>query len=379
MTPRLLLLTPDFPPAIGGIQLLLQRLVDGLADDFDITVVTRRSPRIDGSTAASSSDRGSRAVRVRSTVATGKLGLVDANVLGLAVALRGAFDIVLSGHITTAPAAACLQRLRRTPFVQYVYADEVPNRPQLARFAMRRAVRTIAISTHTRDLALAAGCPESRVEIVAPGVDIPSSTPAARIVEQATRPTIITVARLEDRYKGHDVMLRALVSVRTRVPDVRWVVVGDGSLRAELEANASRRGLSETVEFAGRVSDEERDRRLATAQVFAMPSRLPPSGTEGGEGFGIVYLEAGLQGLPVIAGAVGGALDAVVHDETGLLVDPTSSEELAAALTDLLLDADRAARLGDAGARRARGFSWERMNSGVQAVLHQALAGAGAV
>jgi phosphatidylinositol alpha-1,6-mannosyltransferase len=377
MTPRLLLLTPDFPPAIGGIQLLLQRLVNGLADDFEITVVTRRSPRNDTGPAVSSPDGGSRAVRVRSTVTGGKLGLVDANVLGLAVGLRGTFDVVLSGHITTAPAAAALQRLRGTPFVQYIYADEVPNRPQLARFAMRRASGTIAISTHTRALALAAGCPASRVEIVAPGVDMPAAVPAASATEKAARPTIVTVARLEDRYKGHDVMLQALVAVRARVPDVRWLVVGDGSLRAELEAEAGRLGLSETVEFAGRVSDEERDRRLASAHVFAMPSRLPPSGTEGGEGFGIVYLEAGLQALPVVAGAVGGALDAVVHEETGLLVDPTSSEELADALADLLLDADRAARLGHAGARWARSFSWERMNSGVHGILDRVLAGAG--
>jgi phosphatidylinositol alpha-1,6-mannosyltransferase len=157
------------------------------------------------------------------------------------------------------------------------------------------------------------------------------------------------------------------------VPDVLWVVVGDGSLRGELERAAARLHVAEHVVFTGRVPDEERDRRLAEAHVFAMPSRLPPSGTEGGEGFGIVYLEAGLQGLPVIAGGVGGALDAVVHGETGLLVDPTSSEELADALTGLLLDPDRARTLGAAGARRAREFSWERMSHGVQMVLTNAM------
>jgi len=187
------------------------------------------------------------------------------------------------------------------------------------------------------------------------------------------RPTIITVARLEDRYKGHDVMLRALSLVRARVPDVLWMVVGDGSLRGELEADAARLDLAGHVKFTGRVSDEERNRRLAQAHVFAMPSRLPPSGTEGGEGFGIVYLEAGLRGLPVVAGAVGGALDAVIHDGTGLLVDPTSREELADALCLLLLDRPRARTLGQAGARYARSFSWERMSRDVHAVLAGAL------
>jgi phosphatidylinositol alpha-1,6-mannosyltransferase len=362
---RLLLLTPDFPPATGGIQLLLGRLVDHLASEFDITVVTRRArgPNARGVGATGG-------VPVRSTMLAGRSGLVNANALGLAVALRDPFDVVLSGHITTAPAAACLHWLRGTPFVQYVYADEVPHRAQLARFAMRRAAFTIAISSHTEELALAAGCPPSRLQVVPPGVDFPVSAGACK---RAARPTIITVARLEDRYKGHDVMLRALALVRARVPDVQWTVVGDGSLRRELEADAARLGVADHVVFTGRLSDEERDRRLAEAHVFAMPSRLPPSGKEGGEGFGIVYLEAGLQGLPVVAGAVAGALDAVVHEQTGLLVDPTSAEELATALSSLLLDDERARTLGSAGAVHARGFTWERMSRGVHAVLADAL------
>jgi phosphatidylinositol alpha-1,6-mannosyltransferase len=363
---RLLLLTPDFPPAIGGIQLLLGRLVDHLADDFDITVVTR-CPRQNGDEGASGAAR----PLVRSTHLLGRCGLINANALGLAAAARHSFDIVLCGHIVMAPAAALLRRLQGTPFVQYIYADEVPNRAQLACFAMRRAACTIAISTHARELALAAGCPPGRLALVPPGVDIPASvTPSG----SATRPTIITVARLEDRYKGHDVMLQALALVRARVPDVLWVVVGDGSLRGELEADAMRLDVADHVVFTGRVSDEARDRRLTEAHVFAMPSRLPPSGTEGGEGFGIVYLEAGLHGLPVVAGAVGGARDAVIHGETGLLVDPTSSEEVAGALCDLLLDVDRARMLGAAGGSHARGFSWERMSRGVRAVLADALA-----
>jgi phosphatidylinositol alpha-1,6-mannosyltransferase len=361
---RLLVLTPDFPPAIGGIQLLLGRLVEHLTEEFEIVVVTRRA-------AGDRCARGDASVKVHSTLLAGRPGLLEANTSGLSTGLRGKFDIVLSGHIATAPAAAGLHRLLGTPFIQYIYADEVPHRPSLARFAMRRAACTIAISAHTRALALDAGCPPTRLELVPPGVDIPTATTSA---ERATRPTIITVARLEDRYKGHDVMLRALALVKSRVPDVLWTVVGDGSLRGELEAEADRLGLTDHVEFTGRVSDEERNRRLAEAHVFAMPSRLPPSGTEGGEGFGIVYLEAGLQGLPVVAGDVGGTVDAVVHGETGLLVDPTSSEELGDALSALLLDERRARALGAAGAARARTYTWERMSRGVRETLVRAIA-----
>jgi phosphatidylinositol alpha-1,6-mannosyltransferase len=82
-----------------------------------------------------------------------------------------------------------------------------------------------------------------------------------------------------------------------------------------------------------------------------MPSRLDEHG--GGEGFGIVYLEAGARGLPVVAGNVGGATDAVVHGETGLLIDPTDPDAVAGAIVALLTDKDRARSMGEAGRRWA--------------------------
>jgi phosphatidyl-myo-inositol dimannoside synthase len=144
--------------------------------------------------------------------------------------------------------------------------------------------------------------------------------------------------------------------VRARVPGTVLVLVGDGQLRQAYENLAAALGLNGSVEFAGSVSDDERNRMLELGHVFSMPSRLPPDG--GGEGFGIVCLEAGLHGLPIVAGNVAGALDAVVDGETGLLVDPTDHIAVADAISRLLLDSELAARLGQAGARRAREHSW---------------------
>jgi phosphatidylinositol alpha-1,6-mannosyltransferase len=87
-----------------------------------------------------------------------------------------------------------------------------------------------------------------------------------------------------------------------------------------------------------------------------MPSRLPAQG--GGEGFGIVSLEAGARGLPVVAGNVGGALDAVIHGETGVLVDPTDPTAVARAAVELLRSPERAARMGRNAAARAKRFAW---------------------
>jgi phosphatidylinositol alpha-1,6-mannosyltransferase len=157
------------------------------------------------------------------------------------------------------------------------------------------------------------------------------------------------------------------------VPDARWVVVGEGSLRGELEAMAASLDVADCVTFTGRLDDEARDDWLDRAHVFAMPSRLLPGG-RGGEGFGIVYLEAGAHGLPCVAGNVGGSVDAVIDGETGLLVDPTDHVAVADAIADLLLDPGLRKRLGDAGHARAEKLSWAHMAEQVDDLIERVVA-----
>jgi phosphatidylinositol alpha-1,6-mannosyltransferase len=179
---------------------------------------------------------------------------------------------------------------------------------------------------------------------------------------------VLTISRLEDRYKGHDVMLRALPLIRAKVPEVQWVVIGDGTLRPGLEHLARAVGVDDAVRFLGAVSDAERDEWLRRATVFVMVSRLPADGYAG-EGFGIVYLEANARGIPAVAANVGGAVDAVVDGETGLLVDPTDHLAVADALTRLLTDPEEARRLGGQGAARAQEFAWPRISRQIEDLL----------
>jgi phosphatidylinositol alpha-1,6-mannosyltransferase len=362
--PRVLVLTPDFPPAPGGIQLLVHRIVRH-ADRLRMRVVTLDSPGARDFDATSGLDVQRVGLSAGRQVAVAAL---NARALGEAGRFRPA--AVLSGHIVTAPAAALIAAALRIPSVQYLYAREVGARPGLAAFAVRRADATVAVSAYTRELAAANGAAPARVHCILPGVDLPEPATLPR----AERPTILTIARLSERYKGHDVMLRALPLIRARVPDVEWVVVGDGPLRPGLERAAACHGLQGNVRFVGTVSDGERDRWLRRAHVFTMPSRLPAGGFAG-EGFGIVYLEAGAQELPVVAGNVGGALDAVVHGETGVLVDPSDHIALAYAIADLLLDPSRAQALGVAGARRARELAWPAVARRVEDLVLGLLAG----
>ncbi len=227
----------------------------------------------------------------------------------------------------------------------------------------------ISVSRYTSGLIAATGAKPSRVSLIPGGVDIPADPSPL----PSERPTVLTIARLTERYKGHDVMIRALPLVLARVPDAQWVVIGDGPLRPAHEALARAYGVARAVRFLGNVSDEERDTWLRRCRLLAMPSRLP-GGRFAGEGFGIVYLEAGAYGKPVLAGNVGGALDAVGDGESGLLVDPTDPVLVADGIARLLLDPELAGRLGEGGARRARARAWPLVCEQVKAVLLDVLA-----
>lgn len=354
---RLAILTPDYPPTRGGIQYLLERLVLHLTA-YDRLVVARGTGE-----ASKTIEERVRVVRTRRK-RKGLVSLAALNRVALRECSRFRPDIVILGHVALAPTGALLRWLWRRPIVTYLHADELPGHPWLTRLALRTSSGTIAVSAYTRDLAAAFG-PMTNCKVIPPGVDYADAPGNS---DEGNPATVLTVARLSDVYKGHDVMLRAIALLQRSVPHVRWVVVGDGPLRAELEIEAQRQHLDGHVLFVGAVSDAERDAWYARAQVFAMPSRLPEHG-KGGEGFGIVYLEAGMRGLPSVAGNVGGATDAVTHEETGLLVDPSSAEEISTALQRLLEDDLLRDRLGRQARAHALAMTWPRIAARVDEVL----------
>jgi phosphatidyl-myo-inositol dimannoside synthase len=355
--PRALVLTPDYPPAHGGIQRLVHNVVRHWSR-LDVRVVTP------GAAGAHDFDR-DQSIDVHRTkgLLAQQPKVAWLNLAGIVAGRAFRPDVVLSAHIVTSPSSWGLKRLRKVPFAQYLHGNELVARPHLTRFAVRNAAATVVVSRHTEELLRNTGATESTVHLIPPGTDATVS----EVIRKNEQPTIVTVSRLDQRYKGHDVMVEALDRVRQRIPEVMWIVIGDGELRADYEAMTRDRGLEQNVSFLGSVSDAERDAWLGRAHVFAMPSRLPADA--GGEGFGIVFLEAAAHGLPVVAGNVAGARDAIVDGETGVLVDPSDEAAVADAISDLLLDPARADSLGRRGAARAREFDWPLVSRRVEDLL----------
>jgi phosphatidylinositol alpha-1,6-mannosyltransferase len=185
---------------------------------------------------------------------------------------------------------------------------------------------------------------------VPPGLD-------AKLIEEGGREpgSVLTVARLEPdhSYKGVDTLLEAWPIVLEAVPEATLTVVGDGADRARLQRRAWELGVAAAITFAGRLPDDRLAREYATASLFALPGRHRTGTNAQGEGFGLVFVEAGAAGLPVVAGTGGGADDAVEHDVSGLLVDPHDVGAVAGAIARVLTDSELARRLGEGGRRLA--------------------------
>lgn len=214
----------------------------------------------------------------------------------------------------------------------------------------------IANSSFTRDRLIRLGVSADRIEIVHPGVDtrafvhMPKSQRLEESLGIKDKRIILSVGRVVER-KGFDTMVRALPSIAARVPNVCYLIVGSGCYLSEVRRLAASLGVDSHLKVADTVTDELLPECYSLADAVAMVSRALPDGDC--EGFGIVMIEAGACGKPVIGGMSGGMPDAVADGVTGLLVEPTDADQVADAVIRLMEDKGLAANMGAAGRERA--------------------------
>jgi glycogen(starch) synthase len=165
-------------------------------------------------------------------------------------------------------------------------------------------------------------------------------------------PRLLCLGRLAAQ-KGFDLAITALASIAGRFPNARLIIAGDGPERPALERQVAGLGLADSVDFTGWVSPDEVLTLINRATMVVMPSRW--------EGLPSVVLQAAMMARPVVATRVSGLSEVVVHQKTGLLVEPEDLNGLAEAIAWLLDRPETAARMGQAGRRRVQEeFSWAR-------------------
>ncbi|MCV7281490.1 glycosyltransferase family 4 protein [Mycolicibacterium flavescens] len=354
---RVLLVTNDFPPRRGGIQSYLQELVDHLVAAGGHTV-TVYAPRWKGS------DDFDAQADYEVVRHPGTLMLPEPTVMSR---MRHLIDTHAADTVWFGAAAplALMAPLARAAGAHRVIASTHGHEVgwsmlPVARTALRRigdgTDAVTYVSKYTRGRFASAFGSRAALEHLPPGVDTDRFAPneVARAELRAryrlgNRPVVVCVSRLVPR-KGQDMLIRALPAIRQRVHGAALVIVGGGPYRSSLQRLAHSFGVAEHVVFTDGVPGGELPAHHAMADVFAMPCRTRGAGLDV-EGLGIVFLEASASGVPVVAGRSGGAPETVRHGETGLVVDGWDVGAIAASVSELLADPDRAGRMGQAGRR----------------------------
>lgn len=248
-------------------------------------------------------------------------------------------DLVIATHINFTQAAYWLKRFKGIPYWGVVHGVDAWNieRPAL-KTALKHAEKIISVSNYTRDRLLKEQNLDPAKVLILPNTFDASQFQIGpkpqylmnRYGLTSANSIILTVARLDkkERYKGYDTIIQGLPAIRHQIPDVHYILVGQGSDRDRIEQLVTHLGLQDCVTFTGFIPDRELGDHYNLCDVFAMPSK--------GEGFGIVYLEALACGKPTLGANQDGAIDALAHGELGALVDPDNIEEIAQTIKQIL-------------------------------------------
>lgn len=357
---RLLQITNDFPPAIGGIENYIYSLARRWGPD-EIAIVTRAAEGQETVDAA----LGGAVHRIPTPMLLPTAAL-RSRVMDLLTG--GRFDAV---HFASAlPLALLGPRIRQetgVPYAVSVHGGEFIAGARLLRPLMQRALGDAAValpvSTFTRDAVLRLLEDPPPTEVVHPGVDadrFAPSTPGDRaglLGVDLGALVILCVCRLVAR-KGPATLIAGLPRILARHPEAVLAIVGGGPDRRRLERLAHKTGVGGSVRFVGARPWASLPGYYAAADVFALPTRERFGGLET-EGFPLVYLEAAAAGLPVVAGRAGGVGEAVLDGSTGVVVDGRDVAATADAVIALLDDPALARRLGTEGRRRVlQHFGW---------------------
>jgi len=203
------------------------------------------------------------------------------------------------------------------------------------------AARIIAVSDFIADRLREAGCPEHKLVVHHIGVDTTHFEPPP--FETRSDSEILFVGRLVSK-KGLTHLLRAMRTIRERVPAAELLIAGDGPLRERHEAEAAELGVR--CRFLGVQTPAQVRELMRRAAVFCAPSVVAPDGNA--EGLPMTIVEAQASGLPVVAYPSGGSAEGIRHGRTGYVAQPRDEEQLAAYLVDLLTDRSRREEFGAA-------------------------------
>lgn len=358
---KLLIATIEFPPQKGGVANYLASLAGHLPQEKVIVLAPDNHPQ----TISLEKRDGYKIYRKK---IISKFPLLWPKWLPLLFYLfrivrQEKIEAILVGQVLpVGTAALAVKRILGIPFfvschgMDILVPQSVPRKNRILLKILAEARGIITNSHFTKRELVNLGVAEEKVVVVypCPGEKKEASPSVREEVRRKynlqDKKILLTVGRLVER-KGHDKVVEALPKILEYVPNVVYIVVGDGPEKEKLQVLSSKLQVQDKVMFAGEVSKEKLRAFYELCDIFIMVPRQIGSDVEG---FGTVYLEANQYGKPAIAGRSGGVAEAVEDGVTGLLVDPTDVDQTAEAVIKLLTDKNLANRLGQQGKEREK-------------------------
>lgn len=346
--PRILLVTRNLPPLIGGMERLNWHMAEELSRIAEVRVIGPEG-------AAAKAPAG--VVVTEVPLSPLRLFLWQALLAARREARRWRPDVVLAGSGLTAPHALWAARACRARAAAYVHGLDIAVRHPIYRLlwlpAIKRLDRVIANSRPTAALCRHIGVATNRLGVVHPGVDQPRDIDPLAVAafrqrrELGDRPLLLSVGRLSARKGLREFVAQALPRIVAAHPEVLLLIVGGAPEQAlhapsqsvqSITDAADAVGLADHLRFLGKVDDDELQLAYQAAAVHVFPIRDLPGDPEG---FGMVAVEAAASGRPTVAFASGGVVDAVADGVSGNLIAPGDYEALARATINALDAPDR--------------------------------------
>ena len=227
--------------------------------------------------------------------------------------------------------------------------------------SLNKADHVIANSKYTKNLVIKLGLNSENVRVINPGCNYPieinnKSKEFSKLIYGESFPRLITISRLDGR-KSHQNILMTIKNLLPKFPNLKYVSIGDGDERNNLENLKKELGLDKEVSFVFKSNEQEKVALLEQSNLFVMPSIVYKKSIEG---FGITFIEAACYGKPSIGGVFGGEADAIIEGKTGYLCDGNDLNALYETILKTL-ENENYKQLGSNALEFSKNFSWEKI------------------
>ncbi len=373
---KVLFITLDFPPYKGGVATFYKNVCDFLPakDLFVIAPQTSDSDNFDES----------KKYRIYRKKMLSKNSFVWPKWAGLAkdvydIVKKEKIEAILAGQILPIGTIAYIMKINKNiPYYIFCHGRDISmlsgRKKIVAKKVIRQAKGIFANSNFTKHLVENYKYPHSHIYTIYPCPEVlpnPSDLEMIKVKNKYNlhnKKILLTVGRIIER-KGHDMAIKALPQVIKKHSNTVYVIAGEGPHKQALQVLARQYEVSNHVIFTGIIEDGEASCLYELCDIFVMPARQLAN--KDVEGFGIVYLEANLFGKPAIGGRSGGIPEAIVHEKTGILVDPMNIDEITRNILYLLDNPDKAHVLGIQGMDRVHSqFQWHNQVEKIKKIIY---------